>query len=102
MLDIGLNGRPMIAILDIGASATVIDRNGVFAAGVALDRLDADQARSASGLDPHLVEMRRHRFGSLEMGDERMKNFHFYVATMRIRDTLPGRDVLRFNRILMS
>ena len=86
-------------MLDI---ATVIDRNGVFVAGVALDGLDADHARTASGLDPHLVTMRRHRFGSLEAGDERMKNFHFYVATMGTRSRLPGRDVLGFNRILIS
>ena len=102
VLDIRLNDRPMIAILDTGASATVIDRNEALAAGVALDGLDADQTRGASGLDSHLVEMRRHRFGSLEVGDERMNNFHFYVAAMGTRRTLLGRDFLRFNRILIS
>ena len=102
VLDIRLNDRPMTAILDTGASATVIDRNEALAAGVTLDGLDADQVRGASGTDLHLVEMRRHRFGSLEVGNERMNNFHFYVAALANGGTLLGRDFLRFNRVLIS
>ena len=102
VLDIRLNDRPMTAILDTGATMTLIDRNGALAAGVALDGLDADQVRTARGADSHLVAVRRHRFGSLEVGDERMNNFHFLVAPVGTGRTLLGRDFLRFNRVLIS
>ncbi len=102
VLDIRLNDRPMTAILDTGASATLIDRKGALAAGVTLDGLDADQVRNTIGADMHLVGARRHRFGSLQVGDERMNNFHFDVAVVGTGKTLLGRDFLRFNRVLIS
>ena len=101
-LDIKLDGHPMTAILDTGASATVIDRNDALAAGVTLNGLDSDRTRNASGIDSRAVQMRRHQFGSLEVGDERMNNFHFLVAPVGTGRTLLGRDFLRFNRVLIS
>ncbi len=102
VLDIRLNDRPMTAILDTGASATLIDRRQALAAGVTLDGLDADQVRNAIGADMHLVGARHHRFGSLEVGDERMNNVHFDVGAVGTGRTLLGRDFLRFNRVLIS
>ena len=80
----------------------MIDRNEALAASVTLDGWDADQIRSTSGADPHLVPVRRHRFGSLEVSDEKMNNFHFFVALAGTGRTLLGRDLLRFNRVLIS
>ena len=102
VLRIRLNNRPMAAILDTGASLTLIDRDEALAAGVTLDGLDTDQIRTMDGVDLHRVAVRRHQFGSLEVGDERMNNFHFLVAPVATGRTLLGRDFLRFNRVLIS
>ena len=101
-LDIKLDDHPMTAILDTGASSTLISRKEALAAGVTLDGLDFDRARNARGIDENAVEVRRHWFGSLEVGDERMNNFHFGVADVQTGTTLLGRDFLRFNRVLIS
>lgn len=101
-LDIKLNDRPMTAILDTGASSTVINPTDALAAGVTPDLLAADHARFVTGLDSRPVGLHRHRFGSLEVGDERMNNFHFDVADIQTGTTLLGRDFLRFNRVLIS
>ena len=102
VLDIKLNDRPMTAVLDTGASVTVINHGEALAAGVAMRGLDADQVGIHAGVDGTPVEMRSHRFGSLEIGDERLNNFHFEVAATATGNTLLGRDFLRFNRVLIS
>ncbi len=102
ILDIKLNDRPMPAILDTGASVTLIDRHEAVAAGVSLDGLKADEVRNSIGNDLHIIMERHHQFSSLEVGDERMNNFHFEVAAILTRRTLLGRDFLRFNHILIS
>ena len=55
-----------------------------------------------AGTDARPIETRRHEFASLEVGDERMNNFRFEVATLATGRTLLGRDFLRFNRVLIS
>ncbi len=101
-LDIKLDGHPVPAILDTGASSTVIDRNAALAAGVTPDLLAADRTRTVSGIDSRAVTVRRHRFGSLEVGDERLNNLPLDVADVQTGATLLGRDFLRFNRVLIS
>ena len=90
-LGVKLNGHPITAFLDTGASHTVIDLTDAAAAGTTPGSLHADQ-----------VEARRHRFGSLEVGDERLNNFQFDVAFLATGKSLLGRDFLRFNRVLIS
>lgn len=102
VLDIRINDRPMTAVLDTGAAWTLIDRHEALAAGVALGGLDADQVQSLSGVDMRSVATHRHQFGSLEIGDERLNNFHFDVAAVGTGYTLLGRDFLQFNRVLIS
>ena len=102
VLNIRLNDRPITAVLDTGASLTVIDRKQALAAGVVLDGLNADQIQLHAGVDLRPIEMRRHQFGSLEVGDERMNNFRFEVADLAAGKTLLGRDFLRFNHVLIS
>ena len=101
-LEIKLDGHPATAILDTGASSTMIDRNAALAAGVTPDLLAADRARTVSGIDSRAVTVRRHRFGGLEVGDERLNNVPLDVADVQTGATLLGRDFLRFNRVLIS
>ena len=64
--------------------------------------LASDQVRTLHGIDSGAVQARRHRFGSLEIGDERMSDFPFTVAGSAIGGALLGRDFLRFNRVWIS
>ncbi len=102
VLDIKLDGHPMTAILDTGASSTVIDRNDARAAGATPDLLAADRGREMNGIDSRPVTVRRHRFGSLEVGDERINNPFLDVADIQSGASLLGRDFLRLNRVLIS
>ena len=101
-IDVRLNGHAITAILDTGASSTVIDQADAAAAGVTADLLNSDATRHAVGVDTRTVDVRRHRFGSLEVGDERLNNFSFDVGGLQTGTTLLGRDFLRHNRVLIS
>ena len=63
--------------------------------------VDSGIARLASGgIDENQVDTRMHRFGSLEIGDETMRNFPFAVGD--VDATLLGDDFLRLNEVWLS
>lgn len=100
LLQVKLNGTPMTAILDSGAVRTLVARGDAGRAGVTGPDMATDRAGHAMGIDLNRVEMRLHRFGSLEIGAETMRNFPFAVAD--VDDTLLGDDFLRFNEVWIS
>ena len=101
-LDLKLNGKPVRGFLDTGATRTLITPDDARRAGVTKQALSADRAGRAFGIDSSPVEARLHRFGSLEIGAERMNNFPFVVADADIDDMILGDDFLRFNRVWIS
>lgn len=100
VLDLKLDDTPMTAFLDSGAMRTLVTRNDARRAGVTMQGMAGDRAGHAVGIDSNPVDMRLHRFGSLEIGAERMRNFPFAVGD--IDDSLLGDDFLRFNRVWIS
>ena len=101
-LGLKLNGAPVRGFLDTGASRTLITPDDARRAGVTRQALSEDRAGRAVGIDASPLDMRLHRFGSLEIGAERMNNFPFVVADADIDDMILGDDFLRFNRVWIS
>ena len=100
VLDLKLDGTPMTAFLDSGAMRTLLSQADARRAGVTRQAMAADRAGRAVGIDANPVDMRLHRFASLEIGPERMQNFPFAVG--EIDDSLLGDDFLRFSRVWIS
>ncbi len=101
-LDLKLNGRPVRGFLDTGATRTLITPDDARRAGVNEQALSEDHVGHAVGIDASPLDARLHRFGSLEIGAERMNNFPFVVADADIDDMILGDDFLRFNRVWIS
>ncbi len=101
-LDLKLNGKPVGAFLDTGASHTLITPDDARRAGVTRQALSRDRSGHEIGIDASPLEARLHRFGSLEIGAERMNNFPFVVADADIDEMILGDDFLHFNRVWIS
>ncbi len=100
--DLKLNGQPVRGFLDTGATRTLITPDDARRAGVTGQALLQDRAGHAVGIDSSPLQMRMHRFGSLEIGAERMNNFPFVVADADIDEMILGDDFLHFNRVWIS
>ncbi len=101
-IDMKLNGVPVDAYLDSGASITFITRADARAAGVTPEMLAADPVVRLQGVDAATVGGRRHRFASLELGNERLSNFPLAIAPSAVGISLLGDDFLRYNRVWIS
>ena len=102
ILDLKLNGKPVTAFLDSGASHTLVPVGTARQAGVAEADTALDRDLKARGVDESEIEIRLHRFGTLEIGDETMNNFRFSVGDPAIDAMLLGDDFLRFNHVWIS
>lgn len=102
-LDLKLNNTTLNAALDSGAAITSITEEDARRAGVTKTLLASDPANTRlMGIDHNPVRAHWHQFGSLEIGDEQMRNFHFAVADMATGTTLLGADFFRLNRVWIS
>jgi hypothetical protein len=105
VVPVTLDATPLHAMLDSGASASLLAAPGMFRAGVALAGLAADPATDVSGLGPHVVIMRRHKFHSLRVGGEVIDAPLIWVAPIRLTpivDMLLGADWLAVRHVWIS
>ncbi len=100
LLGVKLNGTAMTAVLDSGAMGTLVAQDDARRAGVTSAAMAGDRYGHAMGIDENRVAMHLHRFGSLEIGSETMRNFPFAVGD--VDETLLGDDFLRFNEVWIS
>ena len=99
-LPIAINGHVVPAVLDSGASRTVLDRDAGRMGGATDAALAADPATIGTGIDGNRNPMRLHRFDSLQVGPER-----FAPSVVEVGDTgvtLLGADYLRGRRVWIS
>ena len=101
-IEIRLNDVPIEAILDSGSSRTYVTKADARRAGVTPAMLATDRIMHPLGADGTPVEGRLHRFESLELGAERLRNFPLEVASSATGETLLGDDFFRLNRIWIS
>ena len=101
ILPIAVDGRRLTALLDTGASASMITLPGVIRLGLTPQSLAGDAGGAARGLGRQAPEMRRHRFASLQIGSELQRDPELWVTSVRVTpivDALLGADWLAQQR----
>jgi Aspartyl protease len=100
-----LDGTPLHALLDTGASASLVAAPGIFRLGLQPASFTGDPADEVAGLGPHLVTMHRHTFHSLRVEDQTIDAPVIWVAPVHLRpiaDMLLGADWLASRRVWIS
>jgi predicted aspartyl protease len=99
-----VDGHPFRAILDTGASMSLITRPNALRAGVTVQMLEQDSAVPSHGLGTEAVMMRRHIFGEVQIGSERLKQTAMLVGGTLLGggDMLLGLDYLGSRRVWLS
>jgi Aspartyl protease len=100
-----VDGRPLRALIDTGASASLITAPGMYRLGITPELLARDPGGNGSGVGPAPVPMYRHRFSELRVGPEVMRDPTLWVASVRvvpIVDMLLGADWLRSRHVWLS
>lgn len=101
ILPITLDGHRLTALLDTGASASMITLPGMIRLGLTPASLAGDPGSAARGVGRQTPEMRRHRFASLQIGSFTQREPMLWVAPVRvapIADALLGADWLAMQR----
>ena len=105
VVPVSIDGRPLQAMLDTGASASLLAAPGIFKLGLDKSALSSDQAEQISGLGPRMVTVRRHKFDTLHVGDETIASPLIWVEPIRLTpivDMLLGADWLAGRRVWIS
>ena len=99
-----VDGHPFRAIVDTGATGSLITRPNALRAGVDAAALDRDPVVAGHGLGTAPVPMRRHVFGEVQIGPERFKQFEMTVGGTLLGggDMLLGLDYLGSRRVWLS
>jgi predicted aspartyl protease len=100
-----LDGVPLRALLDSGASRSLIAAPGMAHLGLSFAQLQGDPSQVVSGLGPHTVTMWQHKFHDLQIGSENVANPVFLVAPIQLQpisDMLLGADWLLGRRVWIS
>lgn len=100
-----LDAVPLRAMLDTGASASLVAAPGMFRLGLQPATLAGDRADQVGGLGPRVVTMHRHMFRSLRVGGETTDSPEIWTAPIHlvpIVDMLLGADWLADRRIWIS
>ena len=105
VLPVLVDGRPLRALLDTGASASLIAAPGIFKLGLSQANLSGDLAEQVSGLGPRTITVHRHRFASLQVGGQTTNAPLLWVEPIRlfpITDMLLGADWVAGRRLWLS
>jgi len=100
-----VDGKPLRALLDTGASASLIGAPGMFRLGLQEANVRGDSATQLSGLGPHTVTMYRHTFRSLQVGGQTIQSPVIWVAPVHLTpivDMLLGADWVAARRLWIS
>jgi hypothetical protein len=100
-----VDDRPLRALIDTGASSSLITASGMFRLGVTPALLARDPAGNGAGVGPAPVPMHLHRFAELRVGPDVMPDPALWVAAVRvvpIVDMLLGADWLQTRRVWLS
>ena len=102
---VALDGVELRALLDTGASASLLGVTGMRRIGLEANALSGDPMDVVTGLGPRAVIMHRHRFRSLQVGGAVIADPSVWVAPIRLTpvvDMLLGADWLASRRVWIS
>ncbi len=100
-----VDGRPLRALVDSGASASLLTAPGMVRLGLTAGSLALDPGGDGAGFGPRPVPMRRHRFTELRVGVEVVREPTLWIASVRVvptADLLLGGDWLGSQRVWLS
>jgi len=109
VLTVLVNGQPVEALLDSGASRSVLTKSAAAKLGVAPDKPGALPAGKMAGLGRGAVDSWMGQFDSVVIGNEKISDTTIAVADLfndsnapRLRPMLLGTDFLLSHRVLVS
>jgi Aspartyl protease len=105
IVPVTLDATPLRALLDTGASASLVAAPGLFRLGLQPGGFVNDPADQVSGVGSHVVTMHRHTFHSLQVGGQAISAPVIWAAPLHLTpivDMLLGADWLAQRRIWIS
>ena len=105
VLQVLIDGRPLRALLDTGASSSLITAPGMSRLGLTAEVLARDPGGSGAGIGPAPVVMRHHRFAEMRVGPNTTRDPVLWVSAVRVVpvvDMLLGADWLRTRHVWLS
>ena len=105
IIPVMLDGVNLRALLDTGASSSLLASSGIARLGLDLGQMAGDPRAVTSGVGPRRVTMSQHVFRALRVGGDVTSNPRLDVAPIRIRpfaDLLLGFDWARTRRLWIS
>jgi hypothetical protein len=105
MLPVVLDGRPLRAMLDTGATSSLLAAPGMYKMGLEAGALAGDPAVRVTGLGTRALTVRQHRYGLMMVGQQRIESPVLWVEPVRlspIADMILGADWLQGRRVWLS
>jgi hypothetical protein len=105
VVQVVVDGRPLRALIDTGASGSLITAAGMFRLGLTPELLAHDPVGNGAGVGPAPVPMQRHHFAEMRVGPDATRDLTLWVAPVHIVpivDMLLGADWLRTRRVWLS
>jgi len=105
IVPVELDGVKLRALLDSGASSTMVAAPGMARLGLSIAHLAGDPSQNVTGMGPNAVTMWRHRFVHLRIGTDDFSAPVFLVAPIQltpVADLLLGADWLMPRRVWIS
>jgi hypothetical protein len=79
-----LDGEPLRAVLDTGATTSLLAAPGMFKLGLDKADLASDPAQQINGVGRRLVQAHLHRFGALRLGSQTIEGPLIWVEPIRL------------------
>lgn len=105
VIPVSIDGNSLRALIDTGASSSLVTAPGMVRLGLTPALLSHDPGGNGSGIGPAPVFMRRHHFETLSVGPVTTLNPSLWVSAVRvvpIVDMLLGADWLSTRRVWLS
>jgi hypothetical protein len=105
IVSVTLDGRTLRALLDSGASSSLIAAPGIYKLGLDPAVLSTDPSGEIAGLGSRVLTVHRHQFSGLQVGNQTVKSPSLWVEPIHlspIADMLLGADWLATRRVWIS